>query len=233
LIYSYVTRLSKEREQELATLIQAGRMSDDLAVIELGKEAEKEYVTANLRLVLSIARKVQNTPLEFDDLVQEGTLGLMHAVRKFDWTRGIQFSTYATIWIRKYISRAQAGQGRTIRIPEYVDDQLRKVKRTQDRLTFELGYPATDSDVAAELGIKSDDVSRLLSYNQALGLLETPEGAPREDLASPEPDDTWQQVAAYMTEHLTDSEIENLMTGNFESAEDALAQLRREFDSSN
>jgi RNA polymerase sigma factor (sigma-70 family) len=114
--------------------------------------------------------------MDIDDLVQEGNLGLMHAVRKFDWSRGTKFSTYAAYWIHQYISRAISNQGRLIRLPEYVDDQVRKLSRVRASLAIMLGREPTDAEAGDALELTAADVRRLDLHSETPISLSTDDG---------------------------------------------------------
>ncbi|TMC51430.1 MAG: sigma-70 family RNA polymerase sigma factor [Chloroflexi bacterium] len=159
------TLLTKLQEIELAKQIEAG--SD---------AARRRMTEANLRLVVSIAKKYQGRGMPLLDLIQEGNVGLMRAVAKFDHRRGFKFSTYATWWIRQAVLRAIGDQSRTIRLPIHIGDQTNKLVRISDRLRDSLGRQPTDEEIAEELGLTTDEVQGLRRTARDTVSLETPIG---------------------------------------------------------
>lgn len=169
-----VPLLSAEDEKRLARAIEDGRAAqatlaipgtvDDgsvAATVRAGRQARDQLTAANLRLVVSIARRYLNRGVPLSDLVQEGNLGLMHAVEKFDWRRGFKFSTYATWWIRQAITRSLADDARTIRIPVHLVDLVNKIARTSARLHQELGREPSEAEIAEALDLPVERVREL------------------------------------------------------------------------
>ncbi|MDR0360487.1 MAG: RNA polymerase sigma factor RpoD [bacterium] len=165
------------REIGQVRLLTAADEVDLAKRIESGDHAAKQQLTqANLRLVVSIAKKYAGRGMPFLDLVQEGNLGLIRAVEKFDYHKGFKFSTYATWWIRQAVSRAIADQARTIRLPVHAVETINKFTLLSRRLHHELGREPTNDEIAAELGVTSDRLRQLTNIAQGPASLESPIG---------------------------------------------------------
>jgi RNA polymerase primary sigma factor len=188
---SNVPLLKHEEEIELAKRIERGRRtSQELALgnlsskkramlthlVEDGLAAREHLILANLRLVFSVAKKYAGRGLSLMDLVQEGHIGLMRAVKKFEYQRGFKFSTYATWWIRQAVSRAVADQGRTIRLPVHMGERISKMLRLRHQLTQELGREPTPEELARATGEPSSKVVDVLRISQRAISLEMPVG---------------------------------------------------------
>ena len=160
-----VPLLSNEEEKELAIAVENGDL-----------EAKQRLAEANLRLVVSIAKRYVGRGMQFLDLIQEGNMGLMKAVDKFDYSKGFKFSTYATWWIRQAITRAIADQARTIRIPVHMVETINKLVREQRNLLQELGQDPTPEQIAERMAMTPDKVREILKIAQEPVSLETPIG---------------------------------------------------------
>jgi RNA polymerase primary sigma factor len=199
--------LTAEEEIELAKRIERGDL-----------EAKERMINSNLRLVVSQARRYQGHGLSMEDLVQEGMLGLIRAVEKFDWRRGFKFSTYGTLWIRQAIQRGLQNHGRTIRLPVHVAQRQVKVRKLEAELSAKLQREPTDEEIAAVVELPLDEVIELRELNRAMTSLDQPVGddgetALGELLASEQPEPLQQVGDAdrdrqvnHLVEHLPEPE---------------------------
>jgi RNA polymerase primary sigma factor len=196
-----VPLLTAQDEVDLAKAVEAGLFAEEklqggfggrgcggteIAELALlgadGLQAKQRLIEANLRLVVSIAKRYIGRGLVFLDLIQEGNLGLIRAVEKFDYTKGYKFSTYATWWIRQAITRAIADQARTIRIPVHMVETINKMARIQRQLHQDLGREATPDEIAAEMGISSERIAEIQRIAQEPVSLQSPIGEEDSDL---------------------------------------------------
>jgi RNA polymerase primary sigma factor len=193
-----VPLLTAEDEVELAKAIEAGLFAEEKLgggipmlgavhgdlelLVGEGVRAKQRLIEANLRLVVSIAKRYIGRGLVFLDLIQEGNLGLIRAVEKFDYTRGYKFSTYATWWIRQAITRAIADQARTIRVPVHMVETINKLARVQRQLHQELGREASTDEIAAEMGLEPERVAEIQRIAQEPVSLQSPIGEEESDL---------------------------------------------------
>jgi len=185
--------LTKDDEARLSMLIEEGSAAQALldsgdtlepeqrrtarSQVRAGQKATDEFIHANLRLVISIARRYQSSGMPLADLIQEGNLGLMHAVEKFDWRKGFKFSTYATWWIKQAITRGIANQERTIRLPVHAGDTVTLLTKTSARLEGRLGRRPTTEELAHESGVPAYQVEETERWMQGTISLDQPVGS--------------------------------------------------------
>ncbi len=189
--------LRARKELSEIKIRSAKRQEELVLLVDDGWTAENYLITANSRLVISIAKKYVHRGVPFLDLIQEGNIGLMRAVKRYDYKRGYKFSTYATWWIRQAVTRALADQSRTIRLPVNMNDQVAKMFRVQNHLKQELGRDPGVPELAAAIGVDSEKIEQMLKYAQFPLSLDMPDsfdddsvlGDYIEDQDSPDPDE--------------------------------------------
>jgi RNA polymerase primary sigma factor len=198
--------LTAAEEVELAQRIEKGDL-----------RAKERMMTANLRLVVSLAKRYQDRGLPLFDLIQEGNVGLIRAVEKFDYRKGFKFSTYAVWWIRQSLARALADKGRTIRLPVHIAERLHRVQRTERRMVLALGRDVTDEELAEELGLTVEEVALVrgelpgtVSLHVPVGEDEAELGDFLEDRASLSP---FEETALVLNRSAIDRALENLPGG--------------------
>jgi RNA polymerase primary sigma factor len=218
------TRMIDSRENGLSTyLAEISRIpllgtAEELRLARLAQEgdsaARRKLIVSNLRLVVSIAKKYLYYGLPLQDLIEEGNIGLMKAVERFDPERGCKFSTYATWWIRQAVTRSLSNQGRTVRIPVYVTDNVARYKKAAEELYTKTGLQPEVDEVAKELGIKKAEAQKLRDFVDAV--------APLEKVSGPETEDT-QGIPESMEPWESDKAIDQLETA--QQMEELMHQL--------
>ena len=235
--------LSKDDEARLAQAIEAGREAQAvlgepgvrllpankralLRTQGLGTAAEEAFIQSNLRLVVSIAKKYQSSGLPLLDLVQDGNLGLIHAVEKFDWRKGFKFSTYATWWIRQAIARGIANTGRTIRLPIHAGELVASVAKARSNLESTLGRNPTMDELAAETALSNETLTDALLWRRVTLSLSEPVGEDgNADLGDLVPDPNATSPFEHAAEALLAGEVTRLLTP-LDDREKAILRLR-------
>ena len=219
--------LTKDDEGNLARAIETGRRASEelttgtisgVRLRELrrearhGDDATQAFINSNLRLVVSIAKRYQSSDMPLLDLVQEGNLGLIHAVEKFDWRKGFKFSTYATWWIRQSIGRGIDNSARTIRLPVHAGDQVRRLIRVRNHMEGELGRVPTPAELAEALQVSEEHVTELLGHATDPVSLDTPIGTDGDtELGDIVADMTAASTFEIVAESMMSDEIEKLL----------------------
>jgi RNA polymerase primary sigma factor len=198
---SQVPLLTAAEEVSLAKALERGDM-----------RARKRLIESNLRLVVSIARRYSGRGLSFLDLIQEGNVGLMKAVERYDWRLGHRFSTYATWWIRQAVTRALADQGRTIRVPAQVVDTINRMARTERQLTQKLNRAPTHEELAEEMGLKTTKIEELKRVSQEPVSLASPVGEDATELGEMIEDERQRGLGSDMAARQRDSHISDLIS---------------------
>jgi RNA polymerase sigma factor (sigma-70 family) len=241
-----VALLTAADEVELAKRIEAGLYAEHLvaasnnlgaarkrdlrALVLDGERAKDHLLRANLRLVVSLAKRYTGHGMPFLDLIQEGNLGLIRAVEKFDYTKGFKFSTYATWWIRQAISRAMADQSRTIRLPVHLVEQVNKLQRIRRELNQQLGREATHAELASDLDITEERVRELIDLSRDLVSLDQTVGADDDaSLGDFIADDTAPAAEAAVEAGLMRRQLQSVL-GTLEAREAAVVRMRYGLD---
>ena len=210
-----ISLLSPEEEMELSVRVAEG-----------DEEAKNILAESNLRLVVSIAKRYVGRGLLFLDLIQEGNIGLMKAVEKFDYDKGYKFSTYATWWIRQAITRALADQARTIRVPVHMVETINKMARIQRQLTLELNREPSEEEIAKKMGISVDKVREVIKISQDPVSLETPIGEEDDShLGDFVPDERSLSPEEYATNEILKEEIKSVLA-TLQPREQQVLELR-------
>jgi RNA polymerase sigma factor (sigma-70 family) len=220
--------LKKEEEWHLSRLIQEGREAKEeltrgglravrkrhlMKVAQRGDAATEQFISCNLRLVVSIAKRYQSSDLPLLDLIQEGNLGLIHAVSKFDWRKGFKFSTYATWWIKQAISRGIDNTGRTIRLPVHAGDQVRRLLRAKRQIESQTGNTPTYAELAVALEISEAQVIELLQQGSEPVSLDSRVGPDGEsELGDIVPDSSSPTPFEVVTGAMLRGEVDKLLT---------------------
>ena len=231
--------LTSEEEIILATKIQAGqavvgiRGKGHTALIRDGERARARFIEANLRLVQYVARKYIGRGVDFDDLVQEGTLGLMHAITKYDPKKGFRFSTYAMPWINQYITRAIGNGARTVRLPLYQVEALNKMRSVHAKILAESSVEPTIAELAKASGLEEERVSELIQATQSMVYLDAPvgENGERREIASPYFSSSVSDPSDLLVSKMRDEKIE-AMLGTLGDNEATILRLRFGFSDS-
>jgi len=197
------------------------------AIVQQGEKARRRLVRCNLRLVVSVAKQYRNTGLPFPDLVQEGNIGLMQAVDRYDYHQGTRFSTYAVWWIRQTVLRAIANHSRLIRIPIPVNDRLYRLHQVQQKLEAQLHRQPTSQELAEQMQVSPKAIRRLLKWNRQPVSLDMPVGTDEDSrLADFVPDDRATPMDEMIDEHLLQKDVQDLLTERLRPRDRDILRMR-------
>lgn len=225
-----------ERGRKASTLLYENKVEGEVSsqrqgrlnsLIEDGIAARDHLLTSNQRLVISIAKIYMGRGVDFKDLIQEGSIGMIRAARKFDYHRGLKFSTYSTWWIRQAVSRAVAEQGRTIRIPVHLGDQIKKMLSVSNQFTQLMGREPTIDELAVVLDLNEEKVTELIQANNKTVSLESPTGVEEDSVLGDFIEDkSLEDPPTQVIQNILSEDLDKVLTGLLDSRDKRILELR-------